>query len=55
MGEVAAALVDRAAGALVPGITGPDLLAHAAGIALAATGPAHARRLLGHLRYGVVR
>lgn len=55
MRDTAATLADRAADALVPGITGPDLTAHAAGIALTATDPAHARRLLGHLRHGVLR
>lgn len=55
MRETATVLADRAADALTPGVTGPDLLALANGIAVAATDPAHARHLAALLRHGVQR
>jgi len=55
MNETAAALLDRAAAEVWPGLTVTDLLGLASGVALAATDPAHARRLLAVLRTGVQR
>ncbi len=53
--ETATALVARAAPQLRPGLTAKDLLALATGVALTATDPATARRLLALVRTGVQR
>ncbi len=53
--ETATALVARAAPHLRPGLTAKDLLALATGVALTATDPADARRLLALVRTGVQR
>ena len=53
--ETATELVARAAPQLRSGLTARDLLALATGVALTATDPAHARRLLTLVRTGVQR
>ena len=51
--ETAGALLTRAADGVRAGLTVPDLMALTAGVALAATDAAHARRLLTVLRTGI--